>query len=93
MIGIAVALLLVTVAIPQPSVFDAPLWITFAASPAYIALALAVGTYWITRRTVISLRWAIEERAPTEEDERNTFLAPGGSRASTSSCGVSGRWC
>ncbi|MGD1238175.1 adenylate/guanylate cyclase domain-containing protein [Mycobacterium seoulense] len=76
LIGIAVALLLVTVAIPQPSVFDAPLWITFAASPAYIALALAVGTYWITRRTVISLRWAIEERAPTEEDERNTFLAP-----------------
>ncbi|WP_156685815.1 adenylate/guanylate cyclase domain-containing protein [Mycobacterium sp. Marseille-P9652] len=77
LIGIAVALLLVTVAIPQPSVFDdAPWWITFAASPAYIALALAVGTYWITRRTVISLRWAIEERAPTPDDERNTFLAP-----------------
>lgn len=77
LIGIVVALLLVTVAIPQPSVFDdAPWWITFAASPAYIALALAVGTYWITRRTVLALRWAIEERAPTEEDERNTFLAP-----------------
>lgn len=77
LIGIAVALLLVTVAIPQPSVFDdAPWWITFAASPAYIALALAVGTYWITRRTVIALRWAIEERAPTPEDERSTFLAP-----------------
>ncbi|OBG58513.1 MULTISPECIES: adenylate/guanylate cyclase domain-containing protein [unclassified Mycobacterium] len=76
LIGIGVALLLVTVAIPQPSVFDAPWWITFAASPAYIALALAVGTYWITRRTVVSLRWAIEERAPNREDERNTFLAP-----------------
>ncbi|OBH09417.1 adenylate/guanylate cyclase domain-containing protein [Mycobacterium sp. E1747] len=77
LIGIAVALLLVIVAIPQPSVFDdAPWWITFGASPAYIALALAVGTYWITRRTVIALRWAIEERAPTPEDERNTFLAP-----------------
>ncbi|WP_322859128.1 adenylate/guanylate cyclase domain-containing protein [Mycobacterium europaeum] len=77
LIGIAVALLLVTVAIPQPSVFDdAPWWMTFAASPAYIALALAVGTYWITRRTVMSLRWAIEERAPNREDERNTFLAP-----------------
>ncbi|OBF59218.1 hypothetical protein A5756_06100 [Mycobacterium sp. 852002-53434_SCH5985345] len=76
LIGIAVALLLVTIAIPQPSVFDAPGWITFAASPAYIALALAVGTYWITRRTVVSLRWAIEERTPNREDERNTFLAP-----------------
>ncbi|GAA4541402.1 adenylate/guanylate cyclase domain-containing protein [Mycobacterium paraffinicum] len=76
LIGIAVALLLVTIAIPQPSVFDAPWWITFAASPAYIALALAVGTYWITRRTVVSLRWAIEERTPNRDDERNTFLAP-----------------
>ncbi|MGZ4526869.1 MAG: adenylate/guanylate cyclase domain-containing protein [Mycobacterium sp.] len=77
LIGIAVTLLLVTVAIPQPSVFDdAPWWITFGVSPAYIALALAVGTYWITRRTVITLRWAIEERTPTREDERNTFLAP-----------------
>jgi adenylate cyclase len=77
LIGIGVALLLVTVAIPAPSVFnDAPGWITFGASPAYIALALAIGAYWITRRTVLALRWAIEERAPTPEDERNTFVAP-----------------
>ena len=77
LLGIAVALLLVIVAIPQPSIFsDAPAWITFGASPAYIVLALAVGTYGITRRTVRSLRWAIEERSPTTEDERNTFLAP-----------------
>ncbi|MEE6175658.1 adenylate/guanylate cyclase domain-containing protein [Mycobacterium sp. 050134] len=77
LIGIGVALLIVTVAIPAPSVFDdAPLWITFGVVPAYIALALAVGTYWITRRTVLSLRWAIEERQPTRDDERNVFLAP-----------------
>ncbi len=77
LIGIGVALLLVTVAIPEPSVFDdAPLWLTFAAAPAYIAVALALGAFWITRRTVLALRWAIEERPPTREDERNTFLAP-----------------
>jgi len=77
LIGIAVGVLLVTVAIPEPSVFDdAPLWITFGAAPAYIAFALAVGAYWITRRTVLALRWAIEERKPTADDERNTFLAP-----------------
>ena len=77
LIGIAVALLMVTVAVPQPSVFDdAPWWIPLGVVPAYIALALAVGTYWITRRTVVALRWAIEERTPTQEDERNTFLAP-----------------
>lgn len=75
--GIAVTILLVTVAIPEPSVFeDAPRWITFGVAPAYFALALVLGAYWITRRTVLALRWAIEERTPTRRDERNTFLAP-----------------
>ena len=42
LIGIAVGLVLVTVAIPQPSVFDdAPWWIPFVAAPAYIASAAA----------------------------------------------------
>ena len=77
LIGIAVAALLVTVAIPEPSIFDdAPAWITFIVMPGYLIFAIAVGSYWITRRTVEALRWAIEERKPTRIDERNTFLAP-----------------
>ena len=77
LLGIAVALLLVTVAFPVPSVFsDAPVWLTWVVCPAYIGLALLIGTFWITRRTVNALRWAIEERTPTREDQRNTFLAP-----------------
>ena len=77
LIGIAVAALLVTVAIPEPSIFDdAPGWITFIVVPGYLIVAMAVGTYWITRRTVLALRWAIEERKPSRVDERNTFLAP-----------------
>ncbi|BCZ23439.1 adenylate/guanylate cyclase domain-containing protein [Mycobacterium senriense] len=77
LIGIAAGLILVIVAIPVPSIFDdAPAWLTFGVSPAYIVLALTVGTFWITRRTVLALRWAIEERTPTAEDERNTFIAP-----------------
>src|SRR5690625_3562077 len=45
-IGIAVALVLVTIVFPVPSVFtDAPKWLTFGVAPAYIALALAVGTF------------------------------------------------
>lgn len=79
LIGAGVALLLVTVAFPVPSVFvDAPLWITFVVSPAYIALALIVGTFWITGRTVKVLRWSIENRTPTRQDQLNTFLAPWG---------------
>jgi adenylate cyclase len=77
LLGIAVATLLVTVVFPVPSIFsDAPMWITFAVTPAYTALALVLGVFWITRRTVTALRWAIEERKPTREDQRNTFLAP-----------------
>ena len=76
-LGLAVATLLVTVVFPVPSIFsDAPLWITFAVTPAYIALALMLGVFWITRRTVNALRWAIEEAKPTPEDQLNTFMAP-----------------
>ncbi len=76
-IGIGVATLLLTIAFPTPSIFsDAPLWITFAVIPAYCAVALALGTYWITHRTIAALRWAIEEREPTPDDEQATFTAP-----------------
>src|SRR5882762_8710833 len=75
--GIAVVLLLVTVVIPVPSVFtDAPVWVTFVAVPGYVAFALALGTFGITKRTVSAMRWAIEERKPTHEDQLNTLLAP-----------------
>src|SRR6201995_828713 len=61
LIGIGVATLLLTIAFPSPSIYsDAPLWITFVVTPAYIAVALALGTYLITRRLITALRWAIE---------------------------------
>ncbi|MCK0176453.1 MULTISPECIES: adenylate/guanylate cyclase domain-containing protein [Mycobacteriaceae] len=76
-LGIAVSLLLNAVAIPVPSVFtDAPAWLTWAVVPAYMLVALMGGTAWITSRTVNSLRWSIEERTPTRNDQRNVFLAP-----------------
>jgi adenylate cyclase len=76
-IVIGVSVLLVGVVFPVPSIFtDAPAWLTFGASPAYMVVALVVGTVWITRRIVHSLRWAIEDRNPTPQDQRNTFFAP-----------------
>ncbi len=76
-IGVGMAVVLVTVAFPVPSVFtDAPKWLTFGVVPAYTLAAGVVGTYWITQRTVRVLRWAIEDRAPSPADERNTFMAP-----------------
>src|ERR1700738_2767524 len=65
-IGIGVAVLLVTLVFPVPSIFsDAPMWITFAVGPAYIGLALTLGTFWITRRTVNGMRWWIVGRRTT----------------------------
>ncbi len=76
-VGLGVLVLLETVAFPVPNIFGkAVLWITAGVAPAYMLVALAIGTYWITRRTVSVLRWALEEREPTPADERNTFLAP-----------------
>ncbi len=76
-LGISVALLLVTIAFPVPSIFtDAPWWVTWVVGPAYIAAALLVGVFWVTGRTVGALRWAVEDRPPSREDQRNTFLAP-----------------
>lgn len=77
LLGIAVSLLLVVVAFPVPSaISDAPAWLPFGVVPAYIGAALVVGVFWITRRTVNALRWAIELRRPTAADHRNTFVAP-----------------
>lgn len=76
-IGLAVALLLVAVAFPVPSVFtDVPFWLPTVVLPSYAVLALALGTWWITRRTVNDLRWSIEDRLPDLQDQRNVFLTP-----------------
>jgi len=76
-IGVAMVGLLVTVAFPLPSVFsDAPWWMPFVVTPAYITGALVLGFVWATRRMARLVRWAIEDKTPTPTDQRNTFLAP-----------------
>lgn len=77
LIGIGVAVLVVTVAFPQPDIFEPGVeWITFAAAPAAIGGALVVGVFWATHRVIKNVRWAIEEKRPAAEDQRNTFFAP-----------------
>lgn len=76
-VGIALAVLLLGVAYPEPSVFTAvPLWLPFVVTPAYIAGATVFGAWWIHVRTISDLRWAIDGRAPSRADQRNTFLTP-----------------
>lgn len=77
LIGIGVATLVITVAFPTPSVFAPEVaWLTFIAVPVYLVAALVVGGFWATRRVIDNVRWSIEERTPTAQDQDNTFLAP-----------------
>lgn len=76
LIGVAVVILLVLVAVPDPNVFDAPWWIQFVVVPVYVTLAVLIGAVWGTRRIFKVVRWAIEEREPTKEDQRNAFAVP-----------------
>lgn len=77
MIGIALAYLLNAVAFPEPNVFDdVPTWVWAAVVPAYIGVAVVLGTWWMYARTMRELRWAIEGRRPTQEDLRSTLLTP-----------------
>ncbi|MDT5093501.1 MAG: adenylate cyclase [Mycobacterium sp.] len=77
LIGIGIAALVVLLVFPTPSVFDPDVrWITWLIAPAYIVAALVVGVFWATHRVMNNVRWAIEERPPTREDQRNAFFAP-----------------
>jgi class 3 adenylate cyclase len=77
LIGIGIAALVVLVVFPTPSVFEPQVrWITWVVAPVYIVAALVIGVFWATHRVMNNVRWAIEERPPSRDDQRNTFFAP-----------------
>jgi adenylate cyclase len=77
LIGIGISALVVLLLFPTPSVFEPAVgWITWIAAPIYIIGALVIGVFWATRRVINNVRWAIEERTPSRDDQRNTFFAP-----------------
>lgn len=55
-------------------------WIAVIVTPAYIVAALAVGTAWVTGRTVKALRWATEGHPVTRADQRRTLATSCGWR-------------
>ena len=70
-------MLVVTVAFPMPSVFsDAPCGSRSRSPPPTSCWRWSSARSGSPAGTVNALRWAIEERTPTHEDQRNTFLAP-----------------
>ncbi|MFN8068733.1 MAG: adenylate/guanylate cyclase domain-containing protein [Mycolicibacterium insubricum] len=77
LVGITAAVLLLTIALAEPSVFRSDAWwIAAVVAPAYILAALAVGTAWVTGRTVKALRWATEGHPATRADQHRTLATP-----------------
>ena len=76
-IGALVAVAMVTVVIPGPTVFTRSLLpVHVIAVPAYVALALVLGVVFGTLRVTRSLRWAIQGEEPTAADQAATLAVP-----------------
>ncbi|MFW0797518.1 adenylate/guanylate cyclase domain-containing protein [Gordonia sp. CPCC 205515] len=75
--GVAIAILLATVGIPEPSVLQPELWwINYIAVPVYVVAAFALGIALGTVVALRDLRWSIQQRIPTRDDARRAQRAP-----------------
>ncbi|WP_156755263.1 adenylate/guanylate cyclase domain-containing protein [Actinokineospora pegani] len=75
-IGAVVVIALSGFVIPAPEMTSGTALALAIAVPAYVVAALIVGAVWGTGRALKTLRWAIEQREPTETDRRATLLVP-----------------
>lgn len=77
LIGVLLAVVLASVGIPEPDIFQADLWwVNFIAIPIYLVVAFLVGISLGTFVVVRDLRWAIEDRVPTDKDVKRFRRAP-----------------
>lgn len=76
-IGAGMAILLVVVGIPQPSVLEADLWwVNFIVVPVYVGVAFGFGWAVGTTRVLRRLRWALRDEEPTPKQARAALRAP-----------------
>lgn len=76
-IGALIAVVLVTVVVPGPSVLTMEyVYVNFVAVPVYIVFAMVVGITWGTKRLIRDLRWATTNATPSAADHLAAFRAP-----------------
>ncbi|NLE80985.1 MAG: HAMP domain-containing protein [Rhodococcus sp.] len=76
-IGALIAVLLITVVIPGPTILTMDyVYVNFIAVPVYVVFAIVVGLTWGTRSLVRDLRWATTGRTPSAHEQRAAFRAP-----------------
>lgn len=76
--GMVVSIALAGFVLPGPTVFTRDLLLlNVIAAPVYSGLALLIGTYWGTSRSLRSLRWAIDpDHVPTETEQAAAGAVP-----------------
>jgi adenylate cyclase len=76
-IGAGLAMLIVTVAIRRPSVFQEHLWwINFLVLPIYVGAAFVIGLVYGTAKIMRQLRWVRHQQVPTAADGRYVMRIP-----------------
>lgn len=77
LVGAVIVAALINVVIPGPSVLTSDfLLITAVLAPVYVASAIVVGAVLCTRGTLRRLRWALEDRPPTADEQRVALKMP-----------------
>ncbi|HEV7978360.1 MAG TPA: hypothetical protein VGP60_26840, partial [Amycolatopsis sp.] len=69
-IGAAVVVVLSAIIIPEPGPSADTLVMAAVAVPVYVLSAVVVGALWGTRGALRTLRWAIDQRQPTDTERR-----------------------
>jgi len=75
-IGLLVVVLLSTLVVPAPKATQATITSLLIALPAYAMLAVVVGVWWVTARSLRALRWVLHDDVPTLVDRRRTLRVP-----------------
>jgi adenylate cyclase len=75
-IGAAVVVMLSAIIIPEPGPSADTLVMAAVAVPVYVLSAVVVGALWGTRGALRTLRWAIDQRQPTDTERRKTLRVP-----------------
>lgn len=77
LIGALLAIVLIGFVVPGPHILAAEFaWINFIAAPIIIGCVFLIGLLWGTGRLMRDLRWATDNRPPTEQNQRGALRAP-----------------
>ncbi|MFD3813349.1 adenylate/guanylate cyclase domain-containing protein [Rhodococcus sp. NPDC058639] len=77
LVGAAIVAALINVVIPGPSVLTSEfLVITAILAPVYVGVAIVLGAFLFTRGALRRLRWALENRPPTADEQRIALKMP-----------------